>query len=198
MTSVAEPGGLTWLRARVSDPLVRPMLRELGDEYSARYGKDAHGELARYPKEEFEPPHGVLLLLLEHGEPVAGGAFRGYDAATAELKRIWTHSAHRRRGLALRVVGELERIAAVRGYRRIYLTTGPRQPEARGLYLAAGYTPLFDTDADPETIGPLPFTKDLARQRQEVTDQREEFADQPGSIAGRPGKVTSRTRKDEG
>ncbi|MFD5753490.1 GNAT family N-acetyltransferase [Streptomyces sp. NPDC127033] len=159
MTSVAEPRGLTWRRTTVSDPLVRPMLAELGHEYSARYGKDAHGELARYPAEEFDPPHGTLLLLLEHGEPVAGGAFRRYDAHTAELKRIWTHSAHRRRGLGLLVVAELERAAGERGYRRVFLTTGPRQPEARGLYLAAGYTPLFDTAADPETIGPLPFEK---------------------------------------
>ncbi|MFC9647370.1 MULTISPECIES: GNAT family N-acetyltransferase [unclassified Streptomyces] len=162
MTSVAEPGGLTWLSASVSDPLTQPMLRELGHEYSTRYGKDAHGELARYPAEEFDPPHGILLLLLEHGEPISGGAFRRYDDTTAELKRIWTHSAHRRRGLAKRVVAELERVARVRGYGRVYLTTGPRQPEARGLYLAAGYTPLFDTAADPETIGPLPFEKYLA------------------------------------
>ncbi|MFJ4922768.1 GNAT family N-acetyltransferase [Streptomyces sp. NPDC088725] len=165
MRSVAESGGSTWVRTRVGDPLARPMLRELGDEYSARYGKDAHGELARYPAEEFDPPHGVLLLLLEDGEPVAGGAFRRYDDVTAELKRIWTHSAHRRRGLARRVVAELERVASVRDYRRIYLTTGPRQPEARGLYLATGYTPLFDTAADPETIGPLPFEKHLTRRR---------------------------------
>ncbi|CAL9662126.1 hypothetical protein SUDANB105_07060 [Streptomyces sp. enrichment culture] len=75
--------------------------------------------------------------------------------------RIRTHSAHRRRGLARRVVAELEREALARGYRRVYLTTGPRQPEARGLYLATGYTPLFDTHADPETIGPLPFEKHL-------------------------------------
>lgn len=38
---------------------------------------------------------------------------------------------------------------------------GPRPPEARGLHLATGYTPLFDTEADPETIGPLPFEKHL-------------------------------------
>ncbi|QXE33364.1 GNAT family N-acetyltransferase [Streptomyces sp. GMY02] len=162
MTSVAEPGGQTWVRTALSDPLVLPMLSELGREYATRYGIDPRDELARYPEEEFEPPHGALLLLLEDGEPVAGGAFRRYDSTTAELKRIWTHSAHRRRGLALRVVGELERTAVARGYRRIHLTTGPRQPEARGLYLTAGYTPLFDTSADPETIGPLPFEKDLA------------------------------------
>ncbi|MEJ8632810.1 MULTISPECIES: GNAT family N-acetyltransferase [Streptomyces] len=154
--------GLTVIRVPVSDPRVRPLLHELGDEYTTRYGRDAHAELARYPDEEFTPAHGgVLLLLLEQGEPVAGGAFRRYDGTTAELKRVWTHSAHRRRGLARRVVAELEREAGDRGYRRIHLTTGPRQPEARGLYLAAGYTPLFDTRADPETIGPLPFEKHL-------------------------------------
>jgi polar amino acid transport system permease protein len=162
-TSPLEPSELTVIHVPVSDPRVRPMLRELGDEYSNRYGKDAHAELARYPDEEFTAPHGgLLLLLLERGEPVAGGAFRRYDSATAELKRIWTHSAHRRRGLARRVVDELEREAVAGGYQRIYLTTGPRQPEARGLYLATGYTPLFDTETDPETIGPLPFEKHLA------------------------------------
>lgn len=161
MTSAPD---LTVVHVPVSDPRVRPLLRELGEEYSRRYGKDAHEELARYPDEEFTAPYGgILLLLLEAGEPVAGGAFRRYDAGTAELKRIWTHSAHRRRGLARRVVAELEREAAARGYRRVHLTTGPRQPEARGLYLATGYTPLFDPDVDPETIGPLPFEKHLPR-----------------------------------
>ena len=38
----------------------------------------------------------------------------------------------------------LEERAAAAGYARMYLTTGPRQPEARDLYLAAGWTPLFD------------------------------------------------------
>jgi len=175
MTAVTQASstGLTVVPAEVGDPRVAPLLRELGNEYSTRYGKDAHAELARYPDEEFTPAHGgVLLLLLEHGEPVAGGAFRRYDATTAELKRIWTHSAHRRRGLARRVVAELEREAGNHGYRRVYLTTGPRQPEARGLYLATGYTPLFDTEADPETIGPLPFEKHLATDRGARTDVR--------------------------
>ncbi|MEE4590784.1 GNAT family N-acetyltransferase [Streptomyces sp. DSM 41524] len=163
-TSVAEPPPqppLTVVRVTVDDPRVEPLLRELAHEYATRYGRAADGELNRYPAEEFAAPHGELLLLLEGGEPVAGGAYRRYDERTAELKRIWTHSGHRRRGLARRVVAELERSAAERGYRRIHLTTGPRQPEARGLYLATGYTPLFDVSADPETIGPLPFEKGL-------------------------------------
>ncbi|MFF4653291.1 GNAT family N-acetyltransferase [Streptomyces sp. NPDC001380] len=146
------------------DPRVRPLVDELTREYTSRYGPGAEQEMSRYPAEEFAPPHGALLLLLASGRPVAGGAFRRHeDPGTAEFKRIWTHSAHRRRGLARRVVAALEREAADRGYRRVLLTTGPRQPEARGLYLATGYTPLFDLAADHETIGPLPFEKLLSR-----------------------------------
>ncbi|MEV7925703.1 GNAT family N-acetyltransferase [Kitasatospora sp. NPDC088779] len=148
-------------RVTIDDPLVEPLLRELTHEYVSRYGPEAHQEMTRYPRDAFAEPHGVLLLLLEDGEPVAGGAYKRYDERTAELKRMWTHSAHRRRGLARRVLAELERTAAAVGYARIYLTTGPRQPEARGLYLASGYTPLFDVAADPLTIGPLPFEKHL-------------------------------------
>ncbi|WP_370281219.1 GNAT family N-acetyltransferase [Pseudarthrobacter sp. NamE2] len=85
----------------------------------------------------------------------------GYDATTAELKRIWTSSAHRRRGLARLVLAELEALTARRGYTRIYLTTGPGQPEAKHLDLSTGYQPQFDVSADPETVGILTFTKDL-------------------------------------
>ncbi|MEV5125901.1 GNAT family N-acetyltransferase [Streptomyces decoyicus] len=151
---------LTIRHTTVHDPLARPLLDELTHEYSTRYEKPV--DLSReYPAEEFAPPGGAFLLLLEDGSPVAGGAYRRYDAHTAEFKRIWTHSAHRRRGLARRVLDALEREAAVRGYTRVFLTTGPRQPEAKGLYLAAGYRPLFDLSAAPESIGPLPFEKHL-------------------------------------
>ncbi|WP_033818793.1 GNAT family N-acetyltransferase [Kitasatospora sp. MBT63] len=148
-------------RVRLGDPLTEPLVRELTHEYVTRYGPGGHAEMARYPAEEFAPPQGLLLLLLADGEPVAGGAYRRYDDTTAEIKRMWTHSAHRRRGLARRVLAELERAAAAGGYRRIHLTTGPRQPEAKQLYLAAGYTPLFDPDLDPPEFRPLPFEKHL-------------------------------------
>ena len=35
-------------------------------------------------------------------------------------------------------------LAAHRGCTRMFLTTGPRRPEATALYVAAGWTPLFD------------------------------------------------------
>ena len=145
-------------RVRQSDPDAAQLVAELTYEYTTRYGPMGAQEMQR-PADVFEPPHGQFLLLVEAGEAVAGGAFKRFDHETAELKRIWTHSRHRRRGLARRVVEELEKEALAFGYRRIYLTTGPRQPEAKALYLATGYTPLFDVEEDPLTIGPLAFDK---------------------------------------
>jgi ribosomal protein S18 acetylase RimI-like enzyme len=156
------------LRTRLvayTDPLVLPMLAELSDEYSGRYG-EGHGfpdlqAEQRRGAAEFAPPDGGVVLLIGPDGPVSGGAFRRYDTTTAELKRIWTASRHRRRGLARHTLSELEREIAARQYRRIYLTTGPRQPEAVGLYRATGYTPRFDESLPPERIGKHAFTKEL-------------------------------------
>lgn len=148
------------------DPLAAPLLAELAVEYSTRYERPLEEQLeslTTHPGEEFAPPHGALLVVVEDGEPVAGGAFRRYDEHTAELKRIWTSRRHRRRGLARVVLAELENEASLRGYTRIYLTTGWRQPEAVGLYLAAGYTALYDATRPAEEIGPHPFEKFLTR-----------------------------------
>ncbi|CDZ53886.1 GNAT family N-acetyltransferase [Neorhizobium galegae] len=149
------------------DPLAKPLIDELTFEYDSRYGAfyDAEGatkEMNRYAPDAFAPPHGNFLLLLRDGEAIAGGAFiKHADEGTVEFKRVWTHSAHRRQGLARKVLVELEEQAVRQGYSRVYLTTGFRQPEAVGLYLTNGYSALFDTTANPETIRKLPFEKSL-------------------------------------
>lgn len=84
-----------------------------------------------------------------------------YDETTAEFKRVWTDKDFRRQGLAKRVLVELEEQAIRQGYERVYLTTGFRQPEARGLYLTTGYSALFDLEANPEDIQILAFEKAL-------------------------------------
>ena len=162
VSPVAGDPDLTVARVQVGDPELQPLLDELVVEYSTRYGGiSAHTELTEVAVTDFEAPDGTFLVLIENGETIAGGALRRYDDQTAEVKRVWTSSRHRRRGLASRVMAELELAAVALGYRRIHLTTGPRQPEARSLYLAGGYRPRFDVNADPESIGPLAFGKEL-------------------------------------
>ncbi|MGO4287195.1 GNAT family N-acetyltransferase [Bosea sp. TAB14] len=148
------------------DPRAQPLVEQLTWEYATRYGSyfgDPPGaEMSRYPAALFAPPDGNFVLLLRDGRAVAGGAFKRYDSHTAELKRVWTDAALRRQGLARRIVEELEQQAVRQGYNKIYLTTGFRQPEAKALYLGAGYTALFDLTVDPETYGILPFEKALS------------------------------------
>ncbi|TDW88839.1 NADPH-dependent FMN reductase [Kribbella sp. VKM Ac-2566] len=151
------------IRARPEDPEAAPLLADLVVEYSTRYGRtNENTQLTEVPPSDFHVERGGAFVLLRYGgQTVAGGAIRRYDDETAEVKRMWTSHLHRRQGLGRRVLAELESAALDLGYRRLYLTTGPRQPEAAGLYLSVGFEPQFDIEADPESIGPLPFSKDL-------------------------------------
>jgi GNAT superfamily N-acetyltransferase len=146
------------------DPLAQPLLDELAVEYADRYEGRAEAVLAwlrRYPAHEFAPPDGAMLIGLLGDTPVTGGAFRRFDPDTAELKRIWTDSAHRRRGFARALLAALEAEIAARGYRRIYLTTGDRQPEAEALYVATGYHRLAEPLPAEGEVYPVAFAKAL-------------------------------------
>jgi GNAT superfamily N-acetyltransferase len=146
------------------DPLAEPLLAELALEYASRYRAPVESVskwLRTYPAHEFAPPDGALLIGLRDGLPVTGGAFRRFDDDTAELKRIWTDSRYRRRGFARALLVELEAAIVVRGYRRIYLTTGDKQPEAEELYLSTGYVRLDEPLPADGEVYPIAFLKTL-------------------------------------
>jgi GNAT superfamily N-acetyltransferase len=158
---------LRFVAVSQDDPLAEPLMAELAIEYATRYGGTVErvgAWLRDYPVTEFQPPGGGMLIGLLAGRPVTGGAFRRFDSETAELKRIWTDGGHRRRGLARALLAELESAITSRGYRRVYLTTGDRQPEAEALYLATGYRRLAKPLAGEDTGGevyPVAFVKEL-------------------------------------
>lgn len=160
-------GGVQRLRfvpVHQDDDLAAPLIAELAVEYATRYNGTESRVLTwlrGYPAEEFSAPDGGMLIGLVDDRPVTGGAFRRFDADTAELKRIWTDSSHRRRGYARALLDELESEIARRGYRRVYLTTGDRQPEAEALYESAGYTRLDAPLAADGEVYPIAFLKAL-------------------------------------
>lgn len=157
--------GDVFLHTRPDDALARLVLADLEREYDARYGnrfgEPASTEINRYPVRAFSAPEGTFLLLLRDGVPISAGAFMTIDAQTVEFKRMWTDARHRGQHLAALVLRELEDEARRRGFTRVVLSTGPRQPEAVALYLREGFTPLFDPADDPEIVVFHRFTKDL-------------------------------------
>jgi GNAT superfamily N-acetyltransferase len=154
--------GLQVLHTEAGEPAATPLIAGLLADYTARIGGDATAEFDQARREAVAPwLGGDLLVLLEDGQAVAGGAFRRYDSNTVQLDWLWTRPDRRRRGLGRRVVAELEYTAGWRGYQRAYAVAGPGQPEARALLPASGYTPLGPAAADPATLDYLGFVKTL-------------------------------------
>jgi GNAT superfamily N-acetyltransferase len=122
---------------RLSDVLVAPLLSGLEREYHSRYG--SNDELHRTHVEEFDPPTGLFLVLVDGQTTAAGGGFRSHGEGVCEIKRMWTNPEYRRQGLAIQILGALENAAASAGYVRLVLETGPRQPEAATMYERRGY-----------------------------------------------------------
>ena len=162
--TVPAVNDLRFVAVGQDDPRAEPLLAELTVEYASRYGvaqEDVSKWLRGYPADEFAPPNGGLLIGLRGDQPVTGGAFCRFDADTAELKRSWTDSRHRRQGHAKALLIALETAITERGYRRIYLTTGDKQPEAEALYLSTGYTRLAEPLPAEGDVCPIALAKDL-------------------------------------
>lgn len=81
----------------------------------------------------------VLVARDADGAALGCGALRGLADGEAEVKRMYVVPAARGRGVSRAVLGALEDAARSRGWTTLRLETGPRQPEAVGLYAGAGY-----------------------------------------------------------
>jgi GNAT superfamily N-acetyltransferase len=84
----------------------------------------------------------VLVAREDDGAAIGCGALRPLEPGVAELKRMYVVPAARGRGVSRRLLAALEAAALDRGWTRLRLETGPRQPEAIGLYESAGYRPI--------------------------------------------------------
>ena len=81
-----------------------------------------------------------VVVAYQDGQPVACGAFKEYDPASVEIKRMYTLPGFRGKGIAHAVLSELEKWAASLGYQIAVLETGKKQPEAIQLYQKTGYS----------------------------------------------------------
>lgn len=124
-------------QVRLIDPLVAPLISGLTREYDVRYGET--DEMATVEAEDFDPPAGTFLVLIDGGEVLAGGGLRRVADDTCEVKRMWTAAGYRRKGYASQVLTGLEDAGRAAGYSTLLLETGPLQPEAIALYVGRGY-----------------------------------------------------------
>lgn len=129
-------GALTVAREPIGAPESLALLAELTAAVDAIYGDGGKGGF------DIADAQGVgagFVVARLDGVAVGCGAYRPLEAGVAEIKRMYTVEAARRRGVARRILAALEDAARADGYRLVRLETGNRQPEAITLYEAAGY-----------------------------------------------------------
>ena len=132
--------------------VARQLLQEAALEVRPLYEPDP---AAQAPLNAPLGPREVSVAALRDDAPVAGGALRQIDAATAELSRVFVRRANRRQGLARMLLSHLLREARRLGYLRIRLETGHRQPAAMALYESLGFTqipPFGSYASDPTSV----------------------------------------------
>lgn len=80
-----------------------------------------------------------VVLAFENNIAIACGAIKEYDSNTFEVKRMYTSPSYRGKGIAAKILFELEKWAKELGYKKCILETGKKQPEALHLYKKCGY-----------------------------------------------------------
>ena len=133
-----------------ADPDAARLIAAMVAEINGLYGGDmAAPGMPSARVEDFAAPRGAFLVAYEDGSPVAAGGVKPLAPGIAEIKRMYVVPEARGRGLARRLLEELEAAARQRGYRTVRLDTGARQAGAVGLYTSAGYRPIPDYNANP-------------------------------------------------
>lgn len=111
------------------------LVREL-DQYLAVVNGEAHGFFAQFNKIDMLK-HTVVAYIDD--TPAGCGAFKAFDASSAEIKRMFVQPAFRGKGIASAILKELETWAAEEGFTACILETGSHMPDAVALYAARGY-----------------------------------------------------------
>ena len=86
---------------------------------------------------------------------VGCGAYRALGPTEAEVKSVFVDDAHRRKGIAERIMAELEFRALRMGISQFFLETGVAQPEAINLYKKLGFEecgPFGHYTSDPLSV----------------------------------------------
>lgn len=80
-----------------------------------------------------------VVVAFYNDAAVGCGAIKEYDISTIEIKRMFVKDYYRSKGIATKVLIELELWAGELGYNKCILETGFKQPEAIRLYTKNNY-----------------------------------------------------------
>jgi len=105
----------------------------------------------------------TVIVAYENDKPISCGAIREYSPTITEVKRMYTLPENRGKGIATKVLLELEKWAAELSYQKCILETGWRQPDAIRLYEKNGYKRISNYGKYAGIENSVCFEKEMAR-----------------------------------
>ena len=124
------------VRTDSANPDFIDLVRRLDAELAIRDGDD-HAFYAQFNKIDRIR---YAVVAYAQGRPVGCGAIKEYEPAVMEIKRVYVSPENRGKGIAARILAELEAWTAELSGKKCILETGQGQPEAIELYRRNGYT----------------------------------------------------------
>ena len=123
-------------RTNSDDADFRALVSLLDRDLAVRDG-DEHAFYAQYNK--IDAIKNTIVAYAEN-KAVGCGAFKEYEPATVEIKRMYVLPEYRGQRIAADILSALELWAAELHYKACILETGKKQPEAIRLYQRSGYS----------------------------------------------------------
>mgnify|MGYP003516637555 CR=1 FL=1 len=123
------------LRTTSEDPDFQKLVKQL-DAYLAVMDGEEHAFYHQYNKIDMLKN---CIVIFDNDEAVTCGAIKEFDSKSMEVKRMFTLPEKRGKGLASKILTELETWTKELGYEKTFLETGKRQTEAIALYNKCGY-----------------------------------------------------------
>ena len=136
------------------------LVKFLDAELAERDGSD-HGFYTQFNKIDKLK---YVVVAYDEGVPVACGAIKPYADDAMEVKRMYTVPESRGKGVATKVLHELEKWASELSYQKCILETGKRQPEAIAVYKKNGYTRIPNYGQYVSVENSLCFQKEFKRE----------------------------------
>ncbi|MEG9328842.1 GNAT family N-acetyltransferase [Salinimicrobium catena] len=122
-------------RSNSTDVDFQFLVSELDKDLAVRNG-EANDFFAQYNK--IDLIKNVIVAFIDD-KPVGCGAMKEYDMETMEIKRMFVPIEMRGKGIAVEILGNLEKWAKEMNYSKCVLETGDKMLEAIRLYKKSNY-----------------------------------------------------------
>ncbi|MEW6193825.1 MAG: GNAT family N-acetyltransferase [Bacteroidota bacterium] len=133
------------------------LVKYLDTDLAVRDGED-HQFYAQYNKIDKIK---YTVVAYENDKPVSCGAIKEYAPGIMEVKRMYTLPECRGKGIATKILIELEKWALELSYEKCILETGKKQPEAIALYKKNGYKIIPNYGQYAEVENSVCFEKEI-------------------------------------